>query len=577
MQILFLNSWQKKCGVYQYGLRLFSILIKSNKHEYTYKEVVDYDDYNSIVTTSYNGIFYNYHAGTMEWLNSGNIFKNISNIALQHDLAEYYMFDVIIKIDTSLQKQINQTRQALNEPFRYTIPRPIYVNIPKIETNSSFNDFINYSVEGIPIFGSFGFISPRKGFSRIVELINKQYDNAIIKFLIPFDGWNNSRCIDEATLELNNCYQNNKNPNIKIMICQDFVDHVNVLHFLQSTTLNLFLYENDDYDHGVSSVIDFALSVNTPFAISYSKWFRHIYNDIICVEKYDLNYIIQNSSTYLNNLRLEHSNKKLIEKMDLIIDNHAIIKKRVAILYCGKMIDNANEILNSIKNNLLTVEFNDNYEYDIFVSTNKIDIELYYNIFGRTNIKNVHLLDNNFYLNSIENNINDFEHFKNKYLQIDFKGYENHIDQLYNIYCLYDAYNLMLNYSKVSNNVSYDYILSIKPNHIIKQPLIFLFNILKNTDLKIILEHNFLYICKFEFAEIFKLIEYYGCFQEAIDNKRNLYNFLSQDKTLANESIMMFHSTKQTVDNIYFLCEKYNYNINNTFLGIRYSNFIKEV
>ena len=68
------------------------------------------------------------------------------------------------------------------------------------------------------------------------------------------------------------------------MIHTDFVNENDLLIFLQSNTMNIFLYDNL-HGRGISSTIDYALSVRRPLGISDSFMFRHIYSDEICLYK----------------------------------------------------------------------------------------------------------------------------------------------------------------------------------------------------------------------------------------------------------------------------------------------------
>ena len=45
MIILFINHKVENCGVYQYGKNLAIILKKSDKNEYVYCEVLNYENY----------------------------------------------------------------------------------------------------------------------------------------------------------------------------------------------------------------------------------------------------------------------------------------------------------------------------------------------------------------------------------------------------------------------------------------------------------------------------------------------------------------------------------------------------
>ena len=310
MQILFLNHKLKKCGVYQYGLRLYSILCKSNDVIYLYTEISSLEEYINIIKyNNFDIILYNYHFMTMPWLNINNIQKDKKNIGIQHDLEEYNFFDIILRLDVTVKEEKN----------KYNIPRPIYENLKNILektviTNEKIKNFINYFEPNIPIIGSFGFGFTRKGFDKIISIVNDQYDNAIIKLLIPeADTQKNEINIDN--------YCTNLKPGIRVFVCNEFIENSDILHFLSKNTINLFLYETYP-NAGLSSVIDYALSVKIPIGISDANWFRHIYSDNICVYKTPINNIIQSGFIYCEKYLCEFSNEKLIKKIDNIILNN---------------------------------------------------------------------------------------------------------------------------------------------------------------------------------------------------------------------------------------------------------------
>ena len=92
--------------------------------------------------------------------------------------------------------------------------------------------------------------------------------------------------------------------------------------FLDSTDLNIFLYDyvKPDNNVGISSVIDFALSVDTPIAISNSYMFRNIYNDNICLNKNSITHCIFNSNAHLDKYRREYSHKHFLDKIEYILN-----------------------------------------------------------------------------------------------------------------------------------------------------------------------------------------------------------------------------------------------------------------
>jgi hypothetical protein len=313
MNILFLNHKIHACGVYQYGLRVADILKKSNKNNYIYSEIENYHEYlNCLSFHNPDIIIYNYHTSTMSWLNSQNIQYEVTNIGIPHE-SSCDFFDYIFNIDPS-ETDVNNI---------YSIPRPIYENIEELFTTYKITDneidkFINYN-EGpdVPIFGSFGFGFQNKGFDKIIDIINQNYTKAIIKLVITIAHFDPNN-ITNYNIISNLCKLKNINPNIKLLICNNFFTNEEILLFLHSNTANIFLYDQM-IGRGMSSVIDYAISANKPFVISDSYMFKHVYSDSICVYKTNIKDAIINSASKSLHLIYKYSNKNLIDKIDKTI------------------------------------------------------------------------------------------------------------------------------------------------------------------------------------------------------------------------------------------------------------------
>jgi hypothetical protein len=308
MKVLFLNHSKQQCGVYQYGKRLYDILQK--KGEYTYVEIENVEDYrNSIVKYSPDKILYNYHQSTMPWLNKDNIQHDVTNIGIPHESPEH-LFDIVCDIDPN----------ASESATRFSIPRPIYENVDTLLENyqpsPSIKAFIDYSEEGVPVFGSFGFGFLNKGFYRLIQLIDATYDSAIIKLIIPGAHFDDNREYTKYQMK-QICESIPRKSSIKLLITHEFVSNEDILLFLKSNTMNLFLYDKLD-GRSISSTIDYALSVNTPLAISDSNMFRHIYSDEICVYKTQIRDCMKQSRVHCNSFLEKYSHDTLIEKMDKI-------------------------------------------------------------------------------------------------------------------------------------------------------------------------------------------------------------------------------------------------------------------
>ncbi len=311
-QVLFLNHKEQACGVYQYGIRIYDILKKSPLVSYIYCEISEHDEYVKCLTTyQHSKIIYNYNSATMPWLNSTNIQKIVKNIAIPHE-SEYTMFDIILNINPAEPERLNY----------YSIPRPIYENVQNLIDNYKIEDieienFIDYKKENTPIFGSFGFGFHNKGFDKVVEIVNTFCNRAIIKLLITTPKFAGED-FETNFVKLIKRVETLKKPGVDIIIFRKFFTNEELLKFLSSNTANIFLYD-PMVGRGISSTIDYAISVNVPIVISDSYMFRHIYSDEICIYKNNLVDCINNYRRILPTLLSKYRHKHLIEKVDSIV------------------------------------------------------------------------------------------------------------------------------------------------------------------------------------------------------------------------------------------------------------------
>jgi hypothetical protein len=310
--VLFINHKITNCGVYQYGLRTYNILKKSNQYIYDYYEISNYNEYNFLIkNVPFDSIIYNYHNTTMGWLNSDNIQNIKKNIFIPHESSSDIIHNIL-----DINPNINNTN------IRVGLARPLFENFIPLSThdinNNQIKDFIEYGKhDNIPIIGSFGFGFDFKGFDKIIQLVNDQYEKAIIKFVIPSSHFGDCAGLtaDKFTTYLNTI---NKKESIKLIIVNNFFTDAELLTFLHSNTINIFLYDKLD-GRGISSVIDFALSVKKPIAISDSYMFRHIYSDKICLNKTTIQDCINNSCEYLKQFNEKWSNEHFIKIVDNFI------------------------------------------------------------------------------------------------------------------------------------------------------------------------------------------------------------------------------------------------------------------
>jgi len=302
-QVLFVNHNTKNCGVYQFGFNTFNILKKSKKYNFSLAEVNNNHELISILSTLPNlsAIIYNYYPGTMAWLDDSLVEIRrslVKQFVIKHETGTPNGFDGWIHIDPTFQEFESN----------YTTLRPIPFYSGDYEQNKILN------------FGSFGFGFGNKGFPEIVKLINSSFDVAEINFLIPFAAFGDSTGINARSIE-QTCRQIPLKESITLNIYHDFRDTDKLLEFLASNDLNIFMYDYA-YGRGISSVIDYALAVKRPIALTKSWQFRHLFNTTpsIFLEDLDINSILKNGIKPLETYYEQYSHANFIKSYERILD-----------------------------------------------------------------------------------------------------------------------------------------------------------------------------------------------------------------------------------------------------------------
>jgi hypothetical protein len=281
-KVLFVNHRQVRCGVQQFGRRIFDLVKDSKNVTYFYLEAESVNEYLSAVNYYQpEYIVYNWHRGTMPWLSEDLITsrKDIKHYFIYHEEFTRTNYDKYLffgDYDFSGGTKFGDKKVLL--------PRPL------LEYSGS------YIENSIPTIGSFGFGFWQKGYHTLTKLVNDTFDRAILNYHMPYSFFGDP--LHEQTNAVEKaCLHEITNPGIKLRIYHTFLDDIGVLRFLAGNDINVFLYgENGE---GISSVIDYALSVKRPIAVSDSRMFRHILKDDIWVGRNSIQDIISKGTTPL--------------------------------------------------------------------------------------------------------------------------------------------------------------------------------------------------------------------------------------------------------------------------------------
>ncbi len=334
--ILFVTHTKKQCGVYQFGKDIFEAIISSSKYSFikleceSLRELEDAISINNPV-----GIIYNYHPSVMPWLctkhTKGRYKNNIAKIKCVQLGIIHEITQEVADNATAYRNEIvyGDSKKMLNSLFDFYIaadPTLLLKNPYVYKTGRLVPNYTNskaVSDSKIPIIGSFGFGTANKGFEEIIKKVQHEFDEAHIRFNIPFaefgdkDGSNAKKIAQD-------CRELIKNEKIKLEITHDFLQENALFDFLAGNDLNVFLYQDKSgTGRGISSATDNALAVQRPIAVSNCLLFRHLLNitPSICVENSSLKNILANGFAPLQETVAGWDGKNMLWDYERILDS----------------------------------------------------------------------------------------------------------------------------------------------------------------------------------------------------------------------------------------------------------------
>jgi SAM-dependent methyltransferase len=334
-KILFVSHKKAQCGVYEFGKNITDVLQHSQRYQFIRVECSSLGELQpAIAKYAPVCIIYNYYPAVLPWVATKiapKLYKNniasiqIPQIGIIHEITQHVadaatnyrnkilfsglsllsnsLFDFYIALDPTL---------LLRNPLVYKTGRliPSYQN--------------NFPLPSNPVIGSFGFGTPKKGFEKIVQLVQQEFDEAVIRFNIPAADFGGDKQGVRARGIAEKCKSLITKPGVQLIVTHEFMDNKAMLDFLAQNTVNVFLYEHDTTSgKGLSSAIDNAMAAQRPVAISDSVTFRHVFDvePSICVTKNNLKTIIQNGFAPLQKHYNEWNAENLLWEYERILDS----------------------------------------------------------------------------------------------------------------------------------------------------------------------------------------------------------------------------------------------------------------
>jgi len=311
--VLFVNFFKNQCGIHQYGFNFFNQVKGSKKYNVSYLNVSNPAELaNEINKGVYNFVFVN-SPFSVSFLNPANprVFKSTTMIYLLHDLV-----------------QLNGVSFSEDSMYQYCVfgdggftdfKNPKIFNIGRVILDYQKN----ITPPSVPTFGSFGFNSYSKGYLNVINRIQEEFDEAVIRLNIPVNTMGNET-LEHTSRDDDKYHAAVIKPGIKLEITHNFYDKIRMLDFLAANSVNTFFYNNENNSQlgGIASSTDTALSARTPIAIADCPMFRHIikYDLPINISKTSLKDILNNGIKALDPIYRDWSKDKFVYDFEDIMD-----------------------------------------------------------------------------------------------------------------------------------------------------------------------------------------------------------------------------------------------------------------
>lgn len=317
MKVVIINSKEKNCGIHQYGEDIYNALRKSTRITFSYVECSNrFEVLRAMMRPGVNAVIYNYYPTLMPYVEE-NLTRtqqrgidacNVKQLGIMHEVTQY---------------DADNATQALFDYWLCPDPTLLETNPIIKRTRRLIPNYYNtYKIPEIPTIGSFGFGFADKGFLRIIDKVQDEFDEAIINLHIPrhyaignsFFSRHNPDRLERAL------HKRVSKPKVKLNITHDFLDKLSLLNFLASNSINCFFYDVSK-NKGISSVIDSALAVQRPIAVNKCGMFRHLYDEPrIFIEDNSLKEIIERGISPLTKFVGAWNEKSFIRDYERILE-----------------------------------------------------------------------------------------------------------------------------------------------------------------------------------------------------------------------------------------------------------------
>jgi SAM-dependent methyltransferase len=222
-------------------------------------------------------------------------------------------FDAYICLDPTLA----------NDRLVHAFPRPLAAAAIANSSSQGSPD--------IPVIGSFGFPTPGKGFERVIDAVNREFDRAVVRLNIPsgdFTGSTVNLHGQDYTNYLENLCRTVAKPGIDVQVTRRFMEPDELIRWCGENTLNCFLY--DRLQPGLSATTDQAIISGRPLAVSDNPTFRHIHRYLPPYPRRSLKASIAQSAAEVRTMQAEWSAPAFLARFEDLLRDFRLLPRSAA-------------------------------------------------------------------------------------------------------------------------------------------------------------------------------------------------------------------------------------------------------
>jgi hypothetical protein len=225
----------------------------------------------------------------------------ITEVGLGNDLILFNsnFFSAYMILDPSVTDQDNI----------FGFPRPLEnIELPEHKENK------------VPLIGSFGFATEGKEWHKVVELVQKDFNKAIIRFNIPKATFVPKEFHEQNIRNMLEIIDKIKKPEIKIILTHDQLSKEDLIKWCSENTINIFYYNRQHiFKTGLSAVTDQAISSGRPLLVTSDKTFRHIHKYIDFYPNISVKQAIDQTIEGVNKMKKDWSKENFLTKFESIL------------------------------------------------------------------------------------------------------------------------------------------------------------------------------------------------------------------------------------------------------------------